>query len=233
MLELVLCDDEKIYRNDLKHILSRELELSGIEYKITEFASGEELIASLIPADSQILFLDIEMPGINGIETAKKLRELQNHAQIVFVTSHPDFVFQGYEVRALNYILKPYVPEKLLSVLHTALQELHVSADKYFIVEQSSGSIRVPLDTIRYFYSEKRLVHLVTGTSTYTFYDKLSDLESRLPKSFSRIHSRYLIHLKYLDQIAGNQATIAGVSLPVSRAYKAPLSIAFANYLLD
>ena len=233
MLELVLCDDEKIYRNDLKHLLSWELELSGIEYKITEFSSGEELISTLTPADSQILFLDIEMPGINGIETAKKLREQENHAQIIFVTSHPDFVFQGYEVRALNYILKPYEPEKLLKVLHTALQELHISEDRYFVVEQRAGSIRIPLDTIQYFYSEKRLVHLVTAAQTYTFYDKLNVLEDRLPNTFARIHNRYLIHLKYLEQIDGNQAIVAGTFLPVSRAYKSPLSIAFANYLLN
>lgn len=232
MLELILCDDEKIYRKDLNQILSRELDLTGINYKITEFTSGEDLLSSLKPAGSQILFLDIEMDGINGIETAKKLRSLQNYGQIIFVTSHPDFVFQGYEVRALNYIMKPYVPEKILSVLHTALEELELSADKYFFLEQRSGSIRIPFDTIQYFFSEKRLIHLVTTTKTYTFYEKLSSLEEQLCGAFVRIHNRYLIHLKYLEQIDGSQAVVSGIPLPVSRAYRTSLSIAFANYML-
>lgn len=71
MLELIICDDEKVYRNDLKRTLSTELDLSGIEYRICEFTSGEELLAKVSPADSQILFLDIEMADLNGIETAK------------------------------------------------------------------------------------------------------------------------------------------------------------------
>lgn len=232
MLELIICDDEKVYRNDLKRTLSTELDLSGIEYRICEFTSGEELLAKVSPADSQILFLDIEMADLNGIETAKKLRENQYHGQIIFVTSHPDFVFQGYEVRSLNYILKPYVTDKILSVLHTALNELDVSVEKYFIVEQRSGSTRVPLNDICYFFSEKRLIHLVSAVQTYTFYGKLNDLEEQLPDSFVRIHNRYLIHMKYLEQIGGTKAVVAGEALPVSRACKTPLSIAFAKYML-
>lgn len=232
MLKLLICDDEKIYRNDLKKTLSTELDLSGIDYRISEFASGVELLEKIKPSDSQILFLDIEMDGLNGMETAKKLREQNYHGQIIFVTSHPDFVFQGYEVRALNYILKPYVTDRLLSVLHAALKELDVSAEKYFIVEQRSGSVRIPLSDIRYFFSEKRLIHLVSTTDTYTFYDKLNDLKERLPDSFIRIHNRYLIHMKYLEKIDGMKVLVAGEELPVSRACKSALSIAFAKYML-
>lgn len=232
MLEIIICDDEKTYRNDLKKILCTELDLSGAEYRISEFSSGEALLAGLENSSLQILFLDIEMNTLNGIETAQRLREQKNRAQIIFVTSHPDFVFQGYEVRALNYILKPYAPEKIRSVLHAALKELDASAEKYFIVEQRSGSVRVPLKDIKYFYSEKRLIHLVTRQETYTFYDKLNDLESRLSDAFVRIHNRYLIHLKYLERIDAACAVVDGEALPVSRSCKAELSIAFAQYML-
>lgn len=232
MLEIVICDDEKFYRNDLQTIISTELDLSGIAYRITEFSSGEELLSKLSPNNGQIIFLDIEMKGLDGISAAKQLRERNNRAQIIFVTSHPDFVFQGYEVRALNYLLKPYEKKKLLAVLHTALEELSLSAEKYFVLEQKGCSIRIPLQSIRYFASDKRIVTLVTDTDTYTFYDKLNDVETRLTDAFVRIHNRYLIHLKYLDAIDGNQAVICGEALPVARSCKAQLSIAFANYML-
>lgn len=232
MLQLAICDDEKIYRSDLHKIISTELDLSGIEYHITEFSSGEKLLSELKETDFQIIFLDIEMKKLDGVNTARRLREQNNPAVIIFVTSYPDFVFQGYEVRALNYIMKPYEPEKIKSVLHTALNELDISSEKYFIIEQRNGSIRIPLSSIKYFSSDRRIIHLFTNQAAYDFYDKLNDLQTRLPNAFVRIHNRYLIHLKYLNQIEGNSAIVDGEVLPVSRSCKAELSIAFAKYML-
>ncbi len=232
MLQLAVCDDEKVFRSDLRKILGTELELCGIDYHISEFTSGEELIAGLEKADCQILFLDIEMKGIDGVEAARRLRETKRQMEIVFVTSYADFVFQGYEVRALNYILKPYEPEKIAAVLHTAPEALDIEAEKYYVIDQRGGSIRVPLSSVKYFSSERRTVHAVTTEREYTFYEKLSDLETELPDTFVRIHNRYLVHLKYLEAVRQNTAVVDGEELPVSRSCKSGLSIAFAKYML-
>lgn len=232
MLQLAVCDDEKVFRSDLRKILGTELELCGIDYHISEFTSGEELIAGLEKADCQILFLDIEMKGIDGVEAARRLRETKRQMEIVFVTSYADFVFQGYEVRALNYILKPYESEKIAAVLHTALEALDIEAEKYYVIDQRGGSIRVPLSSVKYFSSERRTVHAVTTEREYTFYEKLSDLETELPDTFVRIHNRYLVHLKYLEAVRQNTAVVDGEELPVSRSCKSGLSIAFAKYML-
>ena len=232
MLQLAVCDDEKVFRSDLRKILGTELELCGIDYHISEFTSGEELIAGLEKADCQILFLDIEMKGIDGVEAARRLRETKRQMEIVFVSSYADFVFQGYEVRALNYILKPYEPEKIAAVLHTALEALDIEAEKYYVIDQRGGSIRVPLSSVKYFSSERRTVHAVTTEREYTFYEKLSDLETELPDTFVRIHNRYLVHLKYLEAVRQNTAVVDGEELPVSRSCKSGLSIAFAKYML-
>lgn len=232
MLQLAVCDDEKVFRSDLRKILGTELELCGIDYHISEFTSGEELIAGLEKADCQILFLDIEMKGIDGVEAARRLRETKRQMEIVFVTSYADFVFQGYEVRALNYILKPYEPEKIAAVLHTAPEALDIEAEKYYVIDQRGGSIRVPLSSVKYFSSDRRTVHAVTTEQEYTFYEKLSDLETELPDTFVRIHNRYLVHLKYLEAVRQNTAVVDGEELPVSRSCKSGLSIAFAKYML-
>lgn len=232
MLQLAVCDDEKVFRSDLRKILGTELELCGIDYHISEFTSGEELIAGMEKADCQILFLDIEMKGIDGVEAARRLRETKRQMEIVFVTSYADFVFQGYEVRALNYILKPYEPEKIAAVLHTAPEALDIEAEKYYVIDQRGGSIRVPLSSVKYFSSDRRTVHAVTTEQEYTFYEKLSDLETELPDTFVRIHNRYLVHLKYLEAVRQNTAVVDGEELPVSRSCKSGLSIAFAKYML-
>ncbi len=233
MLELAVCDDEKVFRSDLRKILSRELELCGIRYLIREFASGEELIAGLEQTDCQILFLDIEMKGLDGVTAARRLRQMKRQMEIIFVTSYADFVFQGYEVRALNYILKPYDPNKITAVLHTALEALDAEAEKYYVIEQKQGSIRLPLSSVKYFASDRRMIHAVTTDREYTFYEKLSELETELPESFVRIHNRYLVHLKYLQAIQQNTAVVDGEALPVSRSCKNSLSAAFAKYMLQ
>ena len=233
MIKIGICDDEQQMRKTLRQILEQVLQLRGTDHQISEYGSGEELTAGISYLDTDILFLDIEMKDLDGVETAKKLRMKNSSAVIIFVTSHPDFVFQGYEVRALNYILKPYKPEKIKEVLHKALEALDVSTEKYYVIEQRSGAIRSPLSSIRYFTSDKRIVRVVTDNGTYDFYDKLNDLETKLSDAFVRIHNRYLIHLKYLSEIQGNQAIVDGESLPVSRSCKSALSIAFAKFMLQ
>ena len=232
MLQLAVCDDERVFRSDLRKILGTELELCGIDYHISEFTSGEELIAGMEKADCQILFLDIEMKGIDGVEAARRLRETKRQMEIIFVTSYADFVFQGYEVRALNYILKPYEPEKIAAVLHTALEALDIEAEKYYVIDQRGGSIRVPLSSVKYFSSDRRTVHAVTTEQEYTFYEKLSDLETELPDTFVRIHNRYLVHLKYLEAVRQNTAVVGGEELPGRRSCERGRFLALAQILL-
>ena len=232
MLKIVLCDDERVFRNDLKKIISTELDLCGIDYKILESASGEELLDYVSDTDCDIIFLDIEMKEMDGLSAAKELRARKSRAEIIFVTSHPDFVFQGYEVRALHYILKPYEREKIISVLHAALEAKEIAMDRYYVIEQQGGSINLPLSSVKYFASDKRIIRAVTEEKEYMFYGKLNELEVQLPNNFFRIHSRYLINLQYLREIKGYKVTVDGEELPVSRPCRPELSIAFAKYML-
>lgn len=233
MLNIVVCDDEKIYRNDLKKIIETALDLDGIDHRILEFCCGDDLITALNTHDYQIIFLDIEMPGRNGMETAKDIRRKNNSAVIIFVTSYTDFVFQGYEVKALNYILKPYDKDKILAVLQTALGEQGITKEHAYLIEQRGKSIRLPLSQVKYFLSDRRSVTAVTTEDSFIFYGKLSDVELELPDFFIRIHNRYLLNLNYLQSIEGNQALVDGEMLPISRACKQALSIAFARYILN
>jgi len=232
MLKLVICDDEKVYRNDLKRIVGTELDLRGIQYQLLEFGCGEDLASASDLAEFHIIFLDIEMKHLNGVDTARKIRLKNKDAVIIFVTSHPDFVFQGYEVRALNYILKPYDRTKILSELDAALTAAQVPSEQYYLIETRGKSVRLPLDHVKYFFSDKRSVTAVSVDETYVFYGKLNDIELEIPSYFVRIHNRYLINLKYLQSIEGTNAIIDNELLPVSRSSKQALSIAFAKYML-
>ncbi len=234
MLNIIICDDDKVLRGELKQILETELGLKGISYRITEYSSGEELLSEYEKIQGQkILYLDIKLDNINGIDAAGKIRSLDPAAVIIFVTVYPEFVFQGYEVRALDYILKPYKKEKIIASLRSALSTLDLTRETCFFLDHRRGSLRIPFDMIQYFFSERHQVHIVTADETHSFYGKLSDLESRLPSCFVRIHNRYIINLKYLDSPETNRAIVRTIPLPVSRSYKHSLSIAYARYMLE
>lgn len=233
MLHILICDDEKALRSDLRKITQTCLQLKGLDYRISEFSSGEELLRDFQEKrDQQILFLDIEMSGISGMEAARQLRRRDASLVIIFVTSYPDFVFQGYDVKALNYILKPYDREKISLVLDDALERLDAEKDSCFLLEQRSSTIRLPFKDIRYFFSQRHEVHAVTADADYSFYGKLSDLKQQLPECFVRIHNRYLINLRHLTALSGDQAVLDKDTLPVSRSCRQEALAAYARYIL-
>ncbi len=231
-MEICICDDEKKMRNALRNAVETELQLNGVSCALKEFSSGEALLCSLETSEPDILFLDIEMKGLNGMETAHRLRERCRRTVIIFVTAYPDYVFQGYEVHAFHYILKPYREEKIREVLRLALEETERLEDRYFLIEQKSRSLKIPLKDIVYFRSDRKKVSAVTNGRTYEFYGKLADIESELPEYFIRIHNRYLVNLRHVTDLDASSCICGGEELPVSRPNRHSLAAAFARNML-
>lgn len=234
MLQVFICDDEKTFCADLKEIVEVELDLKGIAYRISEFSSGQELLACFSGhPDQYILFLDIKMEGIDGMETARQIRSIDPSAVIIFVTCYSDFVFQGYQVQALNYILKPYDRRQIAETLETGLKLLDAERQACFFVQKKSGELLLPFQSIVCFKSKGHQILAVTPEGTHSFYGKLRDLEGALPSCFVRIHSRYLINLRHLKALADNQVQVGTERLPVSRSCKQTFLAAYARYILE
>lgn len=233
MLKIAICDDEKSQLNSLKNILSIHLDLKGIDYKIYEFNSGESLIDSITKEHYDIIFSDIEMGNLDGIETARNIRLYNKKSIIIFVTAYADFVFQGYEVKAFNYILKPYSSEKIEQVLNSALDELDSIQDKFYMVESKSKTEKINLSNTFYFTSDKRKISAITTNGSIDFYDKLDDLEKSLPSFFVRIHQRYLVNINFVSSVESNSLSINGEDLPISRGRYNSFMIEFAKTMLE
>ena len=163
-MRIAVCDDEKNLRRDLRRLVEIHMELKGIPCEIVEYESGERLLEEGEADKTDILFLDIEMPGKGGMETARLLRSYGKKMMIIFVTAYPDFVFQGYEVQAFHYILKPYQEKKIKEVLDRALDAIDTMQEQYFVIEQKSGVQRLPLSGIVCFYSDRRNICAVDKT---------------------------------------------------------------------
>lgn len=232
MLKVAICDDEKNQLDLLKNTLSIHLDLKGVSYKIYEFESGESLLQSIINEHYDIIFSDIEMKNLNGIETAKNIRVNNKKSVIIFVTSYPDFVFQGYDVKALNYILKPYKSEKIEQVLNSALDELEYIKDKFYVVESKSKTEKINLTNTFYFTSDKRKINAIMSTGIIDFYDKLDELEKNLPSFFVRIHQRYLVNINYVSSVESNKLVINNETLPISRGRYNSFMVEFAKTML-
>ena len=234
MINIGICDDEAAMRKSLRVSLEQKLQLMGIDYQIFEYDSGEAFIRKPEAQWLDILFLDIEMKDLNGMDTAKALRRQNAHTLLIFVTAYPDFVFQGYEVHAFHYILKPYEERKIKSVLEQALKKLGKSAEQSFTLENKSGTYKVPMKKIVAFSSDKRKVALsLEDGKKLDFYGKLDTVAKDLPDYFVRCHNRHLVNLNFVTALEKDRCICKTHTFPVSRAYRQTLEIAFARLLLQ
>lgn len=201
-ISIAICDDEK----DIQQILKREVGTfcadHGISCQITCYGSGEELLAS--PADKapDILFLDIQMPGQNGMETAKALRRQHKDTILIFVTALPEYVYEAFDVNAFHYLVKPFSEKKLREILEKALQQqpLQSETSPAILVKRGGLSTKVFLSDIIYaeVFNRKVMLHTVNGDIEY--YGKLTDLSEQAGADFYRSHRAYLVNLKYIEK---------------------------------
>lgn len=233
MLRIALCDDEAAARDALRILLEKVL-IEGLEEIVYEFSSGTNAVSWLKkhPGEIDLLFLDVEMKGQSGMESAEMIREFDTDLMIVFVTGHADYVFDGYRTGALDYLMKPAGTRKLMELLHRVREKMRQEEKDVFIVRNTDGLWRFRLHDILYFYSDRRKVILVTKKDEYPFYDKLENVEKRLAERFIRIHQRFLINPEYVDRLGADAVLLNGQKLPCSRKYKEQTAARIARSLI-
>lgn len=233
MLRIGICDDEINARDALRLSLEHLLRIDDGKV-FYEFSSGEGVTNWLIKhkGELDLLFLDMELGGISGMEAARQIRQHDSSLMLVFVTGYADFVFDGYSVQAIDYIMKPAREDRLKAVLDRAQELLETRQPQTFTVQNSDGMFRIPKREILFLYSDKRLVKLVTEEREYVFYGKLDDEESMLGSGFVRIHQRYLVRAGAVTRIENNRVTVGSSCLPISRALREHAMSALAKDML-
>ncbi len=221
MLRIALCDDEQEARDSLRFQLEKIM-YEGDEDIVYEFTSGETALRWLKnhPGEVDLLFLDVEMKAMTGMETAEGIRQFDKELLIVFVTGYSEYVFDGYRTGALDYVLKPVSLERVRQVLNRAREILYEKRTKNFVFQNQEGTFRLPLDQILYFYSDRRQVGVVTENKEYLFYGKLSETEEKADSRFVRVHQRYLVNGDQVEYIGHDEVVIRGKTIPVSRGMK-------------
>lgn len=235
MLRIGICDDAAQLRFTLQAQLTRILQAHGTECEFFAFSSGEGLLQWLEKhaGELDLVFLDIELSGMDGMDTARQLQQQPNAPLLAFVTSYADYVFDGYAYGALGYVIKPPKDSQLEEICLRASALLCQQAPQYYICRNRDGFYRIAKDSILYFYSDRRLVTCVTTAREYTFYARLDAVAQELGEGFIRIHQRYLVRANAVERVEGNMVYLSQVSLPVSRAHQAAALTALARAMLQ
>lgn len=214
-IRIAVCDDVETDRSRLADAIIR---LTGHQnVRIRQFASGEELLTC--PESWHIIFLDILMDGVDGMETARRLRERDGSPILIFVSSSPDFLAKGYEVEAFRYLLKPYRTADIAAVLDKAFARV----TRRGLVFQAGGSVhRIPYADIAYIEARGRSceLHLTDGCTT-TINEGITALEKRvMPESILRCQKSFLVNVAEIRRIRRYEVEMRdGSVVPIGRKW--------------
>lgn len=227
-MRVAICDDETVYREETKkEILAYD---AGIE--IVEYNDGNELVRSQERFD--LVFLDIEMPKMDGMTTAKYLRKRKVDAEIVFLTSHENYIYDAFDIRALQFLNKPLERAKLVKVLRIVEKAL-----------AEEEKIELSLDREKCYVKVKDIVYLESYGDGLFVYDRLGNVyeerrgtlkqwsERLRGKGFIQIHRSYIISMFYVERNGDNQVKLKGFDdrLEVSRRYASGYKEAFKEFV--
>lgn len=234
MLRFALCDDEPHMLDQLSAQVEACLVGLGCpEFRLRRFSGGRALLEAGEPFD--LVFLDIQMEPPDGLETAKALRRRGDGCLVAFLTVLRERVFDAFEVRAFDYLVKPVEPARLRRTLERALEELERRRASALVVRRGAAREVVPLEDLAYceVLGRKVYLHMADG-SVLDYYDKLADLERRLGGGFFRCHRSYLVNLDRVRGCGGGQVRLSGgEAVPVSRLREGDLTRALLRRMRE
>lgn len=223
-----ICDDDGQQVQQLEQIVRQWAGAAGISCNVRGFSSAEAFWFAYQENRSwEILFLDVEMAGMSGIQLARKLRADGCRGEIIFITSHFEFIGEGYEVDALHYLVKPVTQEKVFSVLTRAAERLAAEPPSVVITREGET---VKLYESEMIYVESFLHDLVihTAGAQYRIRESISVFEQKLSGDFFRVHRSYLVNLKKVRCIGRSSVTLeGGGTVPVARGKYDAINRAF------
>ena len=236
MIKIAVCDDEKYMSEKIKNMTEDFFKKKNTDIFVVEYSTGEDLLKSNERID--ILFLDIGMQGMDGIETARKLRSQGYKGFLIFITVLKEMVFQSFEVEPFDYLVKPLQEgsfEKTMERLFSSMQD-RLSPEKVNLLVQKgyeSNIISFQDIVCCEIIDRKVYLYLVSG-EVIDYYERIENLEKKLDKRFFRCHRSYLINLNHLKSYRNNTAYMAdGKEIPVSRLRSKEFSKVILQYMKE
>ena len=232
MLTITICDDEAKQREFLEMLVQAWADAAKLEVIIQKFATAQAFLDSYWDnPDTQILLLDIEMPGLSGVDLAREIRSENKEIQIVFVSGYSEYIADGYDVEALNFLIKPVKEEKLYQVLDKAREKL-ASNERALIFELPGESLRVPLYEICALEVYRNYVTIRTTKDAFEVKTPLSKLAADLDERFFRVGRSAIVNLKFIARVTRLEIVLTdGHVIQLPRGYYDKIHQAMIRYL--
>ena len=231
MIHIAICDDEKHMVDHIKALVSNFFRKKNREIHLRTFLSGKELLSYNGQID--ILFLDVQMKGMDGMETARKLRADQFRGILIFITVLKEMVFQSFEVQAYDYLVKPIDEkqfEKTMERLYVSMQ--NTGEDSLLVQKGYEGRIILKDEIVFCEVIDRKIYLNLASGEVVDYYERIENLETKLDNRFYRCHRSYLINLKHLKGYKNGTACMDnGKEIPVSRLRSKEFSSVVLQYM--
>jgi len=229
-IRIAIVEDELIYAQQLKEILEQWAKQSNCLGCIDYFKNTKSFLLNDF-YNYDVSFLDIELKDtMDGLELAQLMRKELYQGSIVFLTNYKEYVFQGYDVQALNYLLKPVKEEDIIKCMNIVYKSTRENA---YVFNGNIESIKIPYSKILYFSSSSHYIDVYTTDTTYSHRGKLSDMKCHLPYNFIQCHRSILVNINHVEKIFKTDLLLVnGCTLPISGTYLEQMRTAFLSIIL-
>ena len=220
-MKIAVCDDSRRDRENLISMLREYEQSKGIEFDIIEYDSGEALLENTaVLQDCRIIFMDINMEQMSGLEAAAQIKGLYPGVRIVLVTAYMNYALEGYKVKASRFLVKDDLPVTITECMDALVEEIEQETKtmEFSFVE---GNIKLKAGEIIYIETDKHKNVFYTLAGSYSIYKKLDELEKELRDlGFVRIHQSFLVNMRYIRKISSYVMTLTTgkeISVPKTR----------------
>lgn len=231
-INIAICDDEKVQVELLEKYVDSWAKIKNRRVNIERFYSGDAFqFHWSMDKGYDVLLLDIEMPGIDGVKLAKKIREEDEGINIIFITAITDYIGEGYNVSAINYLIKPIKEKKLYECLDRAVDKIS-KEEKYILLEVDKEVIRIKERDILSIESFSHYIEVNTLHGKYTTRKNIGAMEKELDEdAFVRCHRSYIVSNLHIKRIGKEEIELDnGNMIPVSRRRYSKINMKFIEY---
>lgn len=233
-MEIALVDDMNYDRDKLYQIISYYLNIKNIDCTIYTYSSAEEFLKDFSKHKFIMVFLDISMPGMTGMQAAYEIRKTDKKVNIIFATVEKEFALEGYEVHAAGYILKPFNQDKIYSVLDHILNDMILP--QYINIKESRVTVQIMLDDLYFIEMRNHYAEFHTSTEVHRTYMNFEGLKSLIPDQlrFQCCCRGIIVNFDNVKKIEEQTIILKNDErVPISRSKKIEIKNAYASYAFD